>query len=215
MRIWALSSNKVVIRSRDATPCLCACMKHPQTAVPGAADNAVVLYFLQALWSHRRIMQSLPHDKNVSPWGSNTDLLFPRQNKCHTRLTLQMHMKKMRRGPIKLQSIVSLCRRQLYCLPTIKNYHNLLKSLCDQVRGRADKHGTARGHTAHETLCRRGEIKLCLSPFPLCLCAERCFPLSQFHEPHCCSQKRAGDKDRRMKFRSQREIEREIFSCKK
>lgn len=29
----------------------------------------------------------------------------------------------------------------------------------------------------------------CLSLFPLCLCALRCFPLSQFHELLCCSQK--------------------------
>lgn len=98
MSIWpvrALSSSRAVIQFIDthtwmhSSLCLCTSMKHPQTAVPGAANNTVVLYFLQALWSHR-IMQSLPHDKDVQPWGSNTDLLFPRQNKCHTSLTLQM-----------------------------------------------------------------------------------------------------------------------------
>lgn len=63
--------------------CLSTYMKHPYTAVPGAVDNNVILYFLQALWSHR-IMQSLPHDRDVQPWGSITDLLFRHTHKSDT-----------------------------------------------------------------------------------------------------------------------------------
>lgn len=191
-------------------------MKQPQTAVLGAADNTVVLYFLQALWSHR-IMQSLPHDKDAQPWGSYTDLLFPRQNKCHTSLTLQMPHEESEPGSKQLAhswkapfaSHVSLCRLQpSHSLPTIQNTSRTLKSVCGQVHTHADKHATPQKHTEHEAflLLLVWEIRLPHSVFSLSLCFEIFSSVPVFMSSSAAL-KSTRDKDRRMKTRSRRENE--------
>lgn len=154
-------------------------MKHPQTAVPAAADYPGVLYFQQALWSHR-IMQSLPHDKDAQPWGSNTDLLFPRQNKCHTSLTLQMPHGEYEPGSKQLvhsweallASHVSLCRRQLYRLPTTQNKSptiSLSVARCTLMQANMRLH---KGTQNMKPFCCQCEKLACLSVSSLSLCFE-------------------------------------------
>lgn len=161
-------------------------MKQPQTAVPGAADNTVVLNFQQALWSHR-IMQSLPHDKDAEPWGSYTDLLFPRQNKCHTSLTLQIRHEEHEPGSkqlvhswnLQLHHILSLCRRQPHRHEHVSNLGHLSVARCTHTQTNMRLH----------KYCQCEKLDS-LSLLPLCLCALRYFPLSQFYELLRCSQKR-------------------------
>lgn len=74
--------------------------------------------------------------------------------------------------------------------------HPQLKiSAFGQVHTHTGKHTAPQRHTEHEAFCCWCEKLDCLSLFPLCLCALRYFPLSQFYELLCCSQKHERDKD--------------------
>lgn len=154
-------------------------------------QTSVILYFLQALWSC--IMQSLPHDKDAQPWGSYTDLLFPRQNKCHTSLTLQMPHEKYEPGSKQLAEKLHL--HHMYCKSvqttalSSANNPELTKSVRGQVHTYADKHVPPQRHTENEAFCCWCEILDCLCLFPLCFCALRYFLVPQFYELLCCSQK--------------------------
>lgn len=92
-----------------------------------------------------------------------------------------------------------------------RTHPQLTKSVCGQVHTHAGKHATPQRRTEHEAFCCRCEKLDCLSLLPLCLRALRYFPLSQFYELLCCSQKHERHKDRRMKTRS--EMEDEVKYC--
>lgn len=184
-----------------STLCLCTCMKHPQTAVPGAADNTVVLYFLQALWSHR-IMQSLPHDKDAQPWGSSADLLFPRQNKCHTSLTLQMPHEEYEPGSKQLVTQLKKLHLTTALSPANNQEHvpNLQKSVARCTLMQANMRLQQR-HTDHEAFCCQWEKLDWLSLFPLCLWLWDIFLCPSFMSSSAALRS-TRDKDRRMKTRS-------------
>lgn len=151
-------------------------MHETQTAALVAADNSVILHFLQALWSYR-IMQSLLWNK---AFRSHRDLLFP-EKQIDVPARLHMPKENNEADPKKRQKITINISVNHSVTPhtTIQHVSNLLgrSSSCSQTRSPAKV--TWR--------CLPPVRDVAKPRFPLFLCLE-IFLASHFYELISCSQ---------------------------
>lgn len=154
-------------------------------------------------------MQSLPHDKDVQPWGSSTDLLLARQ-----KVTQAWHGRYHTKNRAEFKQLMHsweapfashACCVQMTKLSPAKNPEHVLNIPKTSLWTGARMQTNMWQWGAHniKPFCSLCESLHCLSPFPLCLCAWRYFPLPQFYELLCCSQtshdrQRAEDVNQRL-----------------
>lgn len=154
-------------------------------------------------------MQSLPHDKDVQPWGSSTDLLLARQ-----KVTQAWHGRYHTKNRAEFKQLMHsweapfashACCVQMTKLSPANNPEHVLNIPKTSLWTGARMQTNMRQWGAHniKPFCSLCESLHCLSPFPLCLCAWRYFPLPQFYELLCCTQtshdrQRAEDVNQRL-----------------